>query len=128
MYYLHYSCVVVVVVFFFKQVSRKKKKSQLSRIIRVIQNHNPETEKDQKNISNFGLSSQELNRAVSSFSTFHLLLLLLLLLLPQAFTFRDVTQPKKVNISGQTENVNKSPICHGKFIFTFFIPKPKTFL
>ena len=78
MYYLHYSCV-------FSNKSQERKNSRVSRIIRVIQNHNPETEKDQKTISNFGLSSKELNRAVFlSFSTFHLLFLLLF---PQAFTF-----------------------------------------
>lgn len=56
--------------FIFSNKSQERKKSQLSRIVRVIQNHNPETEKDQKNISNFGRSSQELNRAVSSFLPF----------------------------------------------------------
>ena len=72
MYYLHYSFV------FSNKSQERKKKVKLSRIVRVIQNHNPETEKDQKTISNFGLSSKELNRVVFlSFSTFHLLLLLL---------------------------------------------------
>lgn len=71
MYYLHYSC-------FFSNKSQERKKKSSFQVIRVIQNHNPETEKDQKTISNFGLSSKELNRAVFlSFSTFHLLLLLL---------------------------------------------------
>lgn len=77
--------IICTILSFFQTSLKKEKKSQVSRIICVIQNHNPETEKDQKTISNFGLSSKELNRAVFlSFSTFHLLFLLLF---PQAFTF-----------------------------------------
>lgn len=79
------TCIICTILSFFQTSLKKEKKIQVSRIICVIQNHNPETEKDQKTISNFGLSSKELNRAVFlSFSTFHLLFLLLF---PQAFTF-----------------------------------------
>lgn len=88
------TCIMCIILSFFQTSLKKEKKSQVSRIICVIQNHNLETEKDQKSISNFGLSSKELLKSCC-FSFFLYLSFVVFVVVSPGFYFLRCHPTKK---------------------------------